>query len=197
MNTPRPNPRRQAAWFSFLRWTAVLVVFFVLTLFGYYFYVTVINRAPAEIYPVERGPGSVTVYGTFTISATNALTLFAQNAGYLHTDPTLGSTYNSQGISVKKDQLMATVVDENVERLVKQAQVDYDAAVSRKNNGPQDAGALKSAQGHAGRLQTPAARCRATGSARRRAKRCQPPPDRRRQRKARTRPRAGRLPPTC
>ena len=143
---PRPNPRRQAAWFSFLRWTALLVVFFVLTLFGYYFYVNVINRAAAEVYPVERGPAVSTVYGTFTINPTNSLTLFAQNAGYLNAEPTLGSTYNSQGIAVKKDQLMATIVDENVERLVKQSQADYDSAVSRQKNGPGSAGALKSAQ---------------------------------------------------
>ncbi len=146
MNAPRPNPRRQAAWFSFLRWTAVLVVLFALTLIGYYLYVNVINRAPAEIYPVERGPAVSTVYGTFTITASNSLTLFAQNAGYLHTDPTLGSTQKSQGIAVKKDQLMATLVDENVERLVKQSQADYDSAVSREKNGPGSAGALKSAQ---------------------------------------------------
>ncbi len=146
MTPARPNPRRQAALFSLLRWVALLVVFFVLLLVSYYFYVNVINRAPAEVAPVERGPAVATVYGTFTINATNALTLFAQNAGYLHTDPALGSTYQSQGFTVKQDQLMATVVDESVQRLVKQAQVDYDSAVSRQKNGPASAGALKSAQ---------------------------------------------------
>ncbi len=142
----RPNPRRQAALFSVLRWAVLLVVFFALLLVSYYLYVTVINRAPAEVAPVERGPAVATVYGTFTINATNALTLFAQNAGYLHTDPALGSTYQSQGITVKADQLMATVVDENVQRQVKQAQADYDSAVSRQKNGPGSAGALKSAE---------------------------------------------------
>ena len=143
---PRPNPRRQAAWFSFLRWTGLLVVFFALTLFGYYFYVNVINRAPAAVYPVERGPAVSTVYGTFTINSVNALTLFAQNAGYLHNDPALLSIAQSQGAAVKKDQLMGSVVDENVERLVKQSQADYDSSVSRQKNGPPSAGALKSAQ---------------------------------------------------
>ena len=143
---PRPNPRRQAALFSFLRWSGLLVLGFLLTLLGYYLYVNTINRAPAEIYPVERGPAVSTVYGTFTINSVNALTLFAQNAGYLHNDPALLSIAQSQGAAVKKDQLMATVVDENVERLVSQAQADYDAALSRQKNGPQTAGALKSAQ---------------------------------------------------
>ena len=124
----------------------LLVVFFALLLLSYSLYVNVINRAPAEVAPVERGPAVATVYGTFTINPVNALTLFAQNAGYLHTDPNLGSTYQSQGVTVKANQLMATVVDENVERLVKQSQADYDAAVSRRNNGPTTAGALKSAQ---------------------------------------------------
>ncbi len=146
MNPPRPNPRRQAALFNFLRWAALLVILFVLMLVGYYVYVNVIDRAPAEVAPVERGPAVATVYGTFTITASNSLTLFAQNAGYLHTDPALFSVAASQGAAVKKDQLMATVADENVERLVKQAQADYDSAVSRLKNGPGSAGALRSAQ---------------------------------------------------
>ncbi len=146
MTPARPNPRRQAALFSVLRWAVLLILFFALLLLSYYFYVNVINRAPAEVTPVERGPAVSTVYGTFTINTTNALTLFAQNAGYLHTDPALGSTYGSQGTTVKQDQLMATVVDENVQRAVKQAQADYDSAVSRQKNGPPSAGALKSAQ---------------------------------------------------
>ncbi len=146
MTAARPNPRRQAALFSILRWAMLLVIFFALLLVSYYVYVNVINRAPAEVAPVERGPAVATVYGTFTINAKNVLTLFAQNAGYLHTDPALGSTYESQGITVKADQLMATVVDENVQRQVKQSQADYDSAVSRQTNGPASAGALKSVE---------------------------------------------------
>ena len=144
MNPPRPNPRSQAAWFSFLRWTAVLVVLFTLTLIGYYFYVNFINRAPAEVYPVERGAAVSTVYGTFTINSVNVLTLYSQNAGYLHSDPKVGSTYNSLGITVKQDQLLGTVEDQNLSRAVKQAQTDYVAAVSRQKNGPASAGSLKS-----------------------------------------------------
>ena len=132
--------------FSFLRWAVLLVVFFALLLISYYVYVNVINRAAAEVTSVERGPVVDTKYGTFTINAANALTLLAQNAGYLHSDPALFSTYASQGTTVKQDQLMATVVDENVQRLVKQAQADYDSALSRMKNGPGSAGALKSAE---------------------------------------------------
>ncbi len=142
----RLTPRRQAALLSFLRWSALLCVLFALTLTGYYFYVNVINRAPAEVTPVERGAAVSTVYGTFTINAVNALTLFAQNPGYLRSDPALFSTYASQGTTVKKDQLMATVEDQNVIRAVKQAQSEYDAAVSRQKGGPPSAGALKSTQ---------------------------------------------------
>ncbi len=143
---PRPNPRRQAAWFSFLRWAALIVIVFTLTITGYYLYINVINRAPAEVYPVERGAAAATVYGTFTINSVNVLTLFAQNAGYLHSDPALYSTYNSLGYPVKKDQLMATVEDLNVTRAAKQAQTDYDSTVTRQKNGPPSAGALKSLQ---------------------------------------------------
>ena len=47
-------------------------------------YVNVLNRAPADVYIVQRGTAVSAVYGTVTINSNYALTLFSQNAGYLH-----------------------------------------------------------------------------------------------------------------
>ena len=144
MNPLSSTPRRQAATLSFLRWAAVLIVVFTLSAISYWFYANVLDRAPADVYIAQRGTAVSAVYGTVTINADYALTLFAQNAGYLH--QTLGTMITANGINVGKDQVLGTINDELGERARSQAQKDYDAAVSRRNLGPGSAGPLKSAQ---------------------------------------------------
>ncbi len=142
----RLTPRRQAAVLSFLRWTAVLVVGFVLLVVGYYLYVNVLNRAPAEVYVSQRGTAIAAVYGTVTINPVTSLPLFAQNTGYLHTTEGLGNVTSANGLPVKEGQLLGTVVDEIGQRILRQAQQDYDAAIARQKNGPPSAGPLRSAE---------------------------------------------------
>ena len=142
----RLTPRRQAAIFSFLRWASVLFVAFVLAVLGYYLYVNVINRAPAEVYVAQRGTAIAAVYGTVTINPEASLPLFAQNAGYLKTTPGLENITSANGHAVKANELLGTIVDEIGLRLLRQAQQDFDAATARQKNGPPSAGPLKSAQ---------------------------------------------------
>ena len=137
------NPRRQAALLSFARWTGVLVVLFVLLAAGYYLYTNVLNRSPADVYVAQRGTAVSAVYGTVTINADYALTLFSQNAGYLH--ETLGTTITAQGLAVTKDQVLGTITDEISERARTQARNDYEAAVARQKLGPNTQGLLQSA----------------------------------------------------
>ena len=140
--------RRQAALLSFFRWAAVLTLLFVLITAGYYLYVNVINRPPAEVYVVSRGTAVSAVYGTVTITSLGQLGMFAQNSGYLHYGPGLfGSPANLNGQPVKKDQLLGTVVDEIGLRTLENARRDYEAATSRWKVGPASAGPLQSAQG--------------------------------------------------
>ena len=143
MNPPPPNPRRQAALLSFLRWAAVLVLIFGLFIVGYYLYANVLNRAPADVYVAQRGRAVSAVYGTVTINANSALTLTAQNAGYLH--ESLGTTITAQGQAVNKGQVLATVEDEATLRVRNQAKNDYEAALSRMRLGPNTQGLLQSA----------------------------------------------------
>lgn len=144
MNLSSLPPRRQAAILNFIRWAATLLTIFVLVVVGYYLYVNVLNRAPADVYTVQRGTAVSAVYGTVTINANYALTLFAQNSGYLH--QTLGTNVTGNGISVEKDQVLGTVVDEIGQRTLIQARNDYQAALSRERLGPNTLGLLKSAQ---------------------------------------------------
>ena len=142
----RLTPRRQAALLSLLRWVSLLVVAFLLAVFGYYLYVNVLNRAPAQVYVAQRGTAIAAVYGTVTINPDASLALFAQNSGFLHAAPDLANSIQAQGIAVKRDQLLGTVVDEIGLRALHDAQTNYDAAVARQKTGPPSAGPLKSAE---------------------------------------------------
>ena len=64
MKSPPLNPRRAAAFYSTIRWAVTLLIAFVLVVAGYYFYVDVINRVPADVYIVHRGTAISAVYGT-------------------------------------------------------------------------------------------------------------------------------------
>ena len=138
---------RSAGMLGFLRWVAVLLVLFVLAVAGYYLYVNVINRPPAEVHVVSRGTAVSAVYGTVTITSNGALSMFAQNNGYLRYAPDLGtSAVKLNGYVVKKDQLLGTVVDEVGLRQLDSARRDYEAALSRQKVGAANAGPLQSAQ---------------------------------------------------
>jgi RND family efflux transporter MFP subunit len=143
---PSPASRRTAAFYGTVRWATTLIIGFVLLIVGYYVYVDVINRAPADVYVVQRGTAIAAVYGTVTVTSTLTLNVNAQNTGYMHLAPGFGTTITSQGIKVEHDQLLATVVDEVGQRALAQAKTDYEAALARQKLGPTSLGALKSAQ---------------------------------------------------
>lgn len=149
----RLTPRRQATVLSILRWVAVLLVAFLLTVLGYFLYVNVLNRPTAEVYVAERGTAIAAVYGTVTINSNGVLTLFAQNAGFLTAAPGLGNNTKAQGIVVQKDQVLGTITDENILRLVRDAQTLYDAALTRQRTGAPSDAALKGAQDRLNRLE--------------------------------------------
>ena len=140
-----PTPPRRSPLAGFLRLAGTLVLLFALLFAGYYLYTNVLNLKPANVYVVRRGPAISAVYGTVTISANNAIVLFAQNTGFLHL-ALQGTTYTLNGYSVKKGQLLATVVDEATQRLYEQAQRDFNTARDRQQRGPTVAQALQAAK---------------------------------------------------
>ena len=126
---PSPATRRTAAFYGTLRWAGTLITAFVLIAVGYYVYADVINRAAADVYVVQRGTAIAAVYGTVTVTSTLTLNVNAQNTGYMHLAPGFGTTFTSQGMIVKHDQLLATVIDEVGQRALTQAKTDYEAAL--------------------------------------------------------------------
>ncbi len=146
MNPPNATERPAAALYNAIRWGAIVMIGLVVLLTAYYVYADVISRPSADVYIAHRGTAVSAVYGTVTISSSLELVLNAQNSGFFHLAPGFGTTVNSQGILVKKDELMATVVDEAGERQLTQAKTDYEAAMARLKLGPGSLGLLKNAQ---------------------------------------------------
>ena len=148
----RLTPRRQATLLSILRWVSVLLAVFLLAVLGYSLYVNVLNRPTAEVYVAQRDTAIESVYGTVAINSNGVLTVFAQNAGFLTTPPDLANNLKAQGIAVKKDQLLGTIADETILRLVRDAQAAYDAAVQHQKTGPPSQAPLDAAQDRLNRL---------------------------------------------
>ncbi len=111
---------------------------------AYAVYARFINLPPAQVYISQRGTAIAAVYGTVSIQSDITLPVNAQNSGYIHIDPALGTTTTSQGIHVKLNQLMATIDDEPTTRLLVQARTDAEAAAARAKLGPPSAGLLQS-----------------------------------------------------
>jgi len=105
-----------------------------------------VSRPAAEVYEVKRGTAVAAIYGTVRIEWTYSVPIRARNNGYIQLAPGIYSGQSSIGIRVKKDQPLATIVDETTSRALSQAKIDLEAAQARQRVGPADASALRSAQ---------------------------------------------------
>jgi hypothetical protein len=124
--------------------TALLLVLSATLVLIYYVYATVLNRPSADVYIAQRGTAISAVYGTVSIAWAYALPVYAQNTGYIHLAPGFGTTVTSLGLLVKKDQVMATIIDEAGQRSLNQARTDLEAAQGRLKLGPASQGSLQS-----------------------------------------------------
>lgn len=141
MTAKRPEARRRIP-----RGLAYLAFAALALLTGYYLYVNVIDRPSADVYVAQRGVAISAVYGTVALASNLTLNIYAQRTGYLHLAPGYGSTVTSQGVAVTRDQLMGTIVDEQVVRALNQARTDHEAARGRQRLGPPSLGLLESAK---------------------------------------------------
>lgn len=141
MNPKRPEARRR-----FPRGAALTGLALLAAAAAYYLYAHYVDRPAADVYVAQRGTAISAVYGTVSLASVQTLNVFAQNTGYLHLAPGLGSTVTSQGYLVKKEQLMATIVDEAGIRALTQARTDFEAAMGRQRLGPASQGLFQSAR---------------------------------------------------
>jgi RND family efflux transporter MFP subunit len=102
---------------------AMLVVLCALT---YFFLMPV-----AEVARVERGTAISAVYGTVRIEPAFVVRVRAQNDGFIRLAEPFSAGRGAIGKEVQRNELLATIADEETSRQLKQARTDLQAALDR------------------------------------------------------------------
>jgi len=105
-----------------------------------------LSRPAAELYQAKKGTAIAAIYGTVRIEWTYSVPVRARNNGYIQLAAGIISGQASIGMRVKKDQPLATIVDETTSRALTQAKIDLEAALAKQRIGPEDTSALHSSQ---------------------------------------------------
>jgi len=100
-----------------------LVVLFALV---YFFLMPV-----AEVARVQRGTAISAVYGTVRIEPAFLVRVRAQNDGFIRLAEPFSAGRGAIGKDVQRNELLATIADEETSRQLKQARTDLQAAVDR------------------------------------------------------------------
>ncbi|MFQ3670519.1 MAG: efflux RND transporter periplasmic adaptor subunit [Verrucomicrobiia bacterium] len=114
----------------------------------YYF-----NRPTAEVSRVLQGRAVAAVYGTVKVEWFFVQPVRAQNSGFIQLADGIYSGISSVGILVKKDQELASIVDEATSRAIQGLRIDLQAATERQRIGPPSANLLKTAEDNLKRLE--------------------------------------------
>ena len=102
---------------------AVLLVLFAL---AYFFMMPV-----AEVARVQRGTAISAVYGTVRIEPAFVVRVRAQNDGFIRLAESFSAGRGAIGKDVQRNELLATIADEETSRQLKQARTDLQAAIDR------------------------------------------------------------------
>src|ERR1700756_662892 len=93
---------------------------------AYYFLMPV-----AEVAAVRRGTAISAVYGTVRIEPAFVVRVRAQNDGFIRLAESFSAGRGAIGKGVQRNELLATIADEETSRQLKQARTDLQAAVDR------------------------------------------------------------------
>jgi RND family efflux transporter MFP subunit len=102
---------------------AAIVILFAL---AYFFLMPV-----AEIATVQRGTAISAVYGTVRIEPAFVVRVRAQNDGFIRLAESFSAGRGAIGKEVQRNELLATIADEDTSRQLKQARTDLQAAIDR------------------------------------------------------------------
>ena len=108
--------------------TLWIVLPLALLIFGAIFF---FSRPVAEVEKVVRGTAISAVYGTVRIEPAFVMNVRAQNAGFIRLADKFAAGRGAVGLTVEKNELLATIADETTARQLKQAQGDLAAARQR------------------------------------------------------------------
>jgi RND family efflux transporter MFP subunit len=106
-------------------WIGGAAIVVLLTL-AYFFLMPV-----AEVATVQRGTAISAVYGTVRIEAAFMVRVRAQNDGFIRLAEPFSAGRGAIGKDVQRNELLATIADEETSRQLKQARTDLQAAVDR------------------------------------------------------------------
>jgi RND family efflux transporter MFP subunit len=98
----------------------------VLVAVAYFFLMPV-----AEVATVQRGTAVSAVYGTVRIEPAFLVRVRAQNDGFIRLAGPFSAGRGAIGKGVERNELLATIADEETSRQLKQARTDLQAAVDR------------------------------------------------------------------
>jgi HlyD family secretion protein len=92
-------------------------------------------RPVAEVYVVQRGTAISAVYGTVKVVASMTINIRARSSGIVHfSERVLQNAL--VGLDVKQGELLATILDENLDREIAKAEIELKAAQERQRLGP-------------------------------------------------------------
>src|SRR5246500_699453 len=128
-------------------WGGVAAIVLIFAL-AYYFLMPV-----AEVVTVRRGTAISAVYGTVRIEPAFVVRIRAQNDGFIQLAEPFSAGRGAIGKNVEKNQLLATIADEETARQLKQARTDLQAAVDRAALPLASAELLKAAEDNLQRLE--------------------------------------------
>src|ERR1700756_587945 len=106
-------------------WGSVAAIVLIFAL-AYYFLMPV-----AEVVTVHRGTAISAVYGTVRIEPAFVVRIRAQNDGFIRLAESFSAGRGAIGKGVQRNELLATIADEETSRQLKQARTDLQAAVDR------------------------------------------------------------------
>ncbi|HUJ10743.1 MAG TPA: efflux RND transporter periplasmic adaptor subunit [Verrucomicrobiae bacterium] len=93
------------------------------------------SRPVAEVYVAQRGTAISSVYGTVKVQATLTINVRARSSGIVRFSEAVASNA-VVGLDVKQGDLLATIVNEDLDREIAKAESELKAAVERQQLGP-------------------------------------------------------------
>ena len=92
-------------------------------------------RPVAEVYVAQRGPAISAVYGTVKVLASLTVNIRARSSGIIRFSDFV-ATNSVAGLEVKQGQLLATILNEDLDREIAKAETDLSTAEERQKLGP-------------------------------------------------------------
>lgn len=107
----------------------------------------------AEVYVAKRGTAIAAVYGTVKVVPNFTINVHARNSGVVELSDFLMARQSGIGIPVSRGQVLANLVNQDLDRELSKARTDVDAAEERHSLGPPSLPELKTQEAQLARLE--------------------------------------------